>query len=64
MDNRYYPGVEVDVQGLVAELRKLFDEGDYEVQSMQVAQTAVLQARKTSCASRPRSSARSRNCGC
>ncbi len=47
MDNRYYPGVEVDVQGLVAELRKLFDEGDYEVQSMQVAQTAVLQARKS-----------------
>jgi hypothetical protein len=47
MDNRYYPGVEVDVQGLVAELRKLFDEGDYEVQFMQVAQTGVLQARKS-----------------
>ena len=47
MDNRYYPGVEVDVPGLVAELRRLFDEGDYEVQSMQVAQTAVLQARKS-----------------
>ena len=47
MDNRYYPGVEVDVQGLVAELRKLYDAGDYEVQSMQVAQTAVLQARKS-----------------
>ena len=47
MDNRYYPGVEVDVQGLVAELRRLFDEGDYEVQSMQVSQTAVLQARKS-----------------
>jgi hypothetical protein len=46
MDNRYYPGVEVDVQALVAELRKLFDDGDYEVQFMQVAQTAVLQARK------------------
>ncbi len=46
MDNRFYPGVEVDVQGLVAELRRLFDDGDYEVQSMQVAQTAVLQARK------------------
>jgi hypothetical protein len=46
MDNRYYPGVEVEVQTLVAELRRLFDEGDYEVQSMQVAQTAVLQARK------------------
>jgi len=47
MDNRYYPGVEVDVQGLVAELRKLFDEGDYQVQSMQVTQTTVLQARKS-----------------
>ncbi|MDQ1611047.1 MAG: hypothetical protein QOG00_978 [Pyrinomonadaceae bacterium] len=47
MDNRYYPGVEVDVQSLVAELRRLFDAGDYEVQSMQVAQTAVLQARKS-----------------
>ncbi len=47
MDNRYYPGVEADVQSLVAELRRLFDEGDYEVQTMQVAQTAVLQARKS-----------------
>ena len=47
MDNRYYPGVEVDVQSLVAELRRLFDEGDYEVQSMQVSHTAVLQARKS-----------------
>lgn len=47
MDNRYYPGVEVDVQGLVAELRRLFEAGDYEVQSMQVAQTSVLQARKS-----------------
>jgi hypothetical protein len=47
MDNRYYPGVEVDVQGLAGELRRLFDDGDYEVQSMQVAQTVVLQARKS-----------------
>ncbi|HMF57718.1 MAG TPA: zinc ribbon domain-containing protein [Pyrinomonadaceae bacterium] len=47
MDNRYYPGVEVDVTKLLAELRNLFDN-DYEVQTMQVAQTAVLQARKTS----------------
>jgi hypothetical protein len=47
MDNRYYPGVEVDVPSLLVELRRLFDEGDYEVQSMQVAQTAVLQARKS-----------------
>ena len=48
MDSRYYPGVEADVQQLTAELRKLFDEGDYEVQTMQVSQTAVLQARKSS----------------
>jgi hypothetical protein len=48
MDSRYYPGVEADVQQLVAELRRLFDEGDYEVQTMQVSQTAVLQARKSS----------------
>src|ERR1051325_5877340 len=48
MDSRYYPGVEADVQQLVTELRKLFDEGDYEVQTMQVSQTAVLQARKSS----------------
>ncbi|HEX8097344.1 MAG TPA: zinc ribbon domain-containing protein [Pyrinomonadaceae bacterium] len=45
MDNRYYPGVEVDTAQLTAELRKLFDD-DYEVQTMQVASTAVLQARK------------------
>ncbi len=47
MDNRYYPGVEVDAQQLIAELRGIFDS-DYEVQTMQVAQTAVLQARKSS----------------
>ena len=47
MDNRYYPGVEVDVPSLVAELQRLFDDGDYEVQSMQVAQTTVMQARKS-----------------
>jgi hypothetical protein len=47
MDSRYYPGVEVDVQKLVAELRNLFDEG-YEVQTMQVSATSVLQARKSS----------------
>ena len=48
MDSRYYPGVEADVQQLMAELRRLF-EGDtaYEVQTMQVSSTAVLQARKT-----------------
>lgn len=47
MDSRYYPGVEADVQNLVAELRNLFDE-DYEVQTMQVSATSVLQARKSS----------------
>jgi hypothetical protein len=47
MDNRYYPGVEVDAQQLISELRGIFDS-DYEVQTMQVAQTAVLQARKSS----------------
>jgi hypothetical protein len=48
MDSRYYPGVEADVTQLVAELRQLFDEGSYEVQTMQVSQTTVLQARKSS----------------
>src|SRR6185503_17767081 len=37
---------EADVQSLVAELRNLFDE-DYEVQTMQVSATSVLQARKS-----------------
>lgn len=49
MDNRYYPGVEVDVTQLMSELYKLFDEDDaYEAQTMQVSSTAVLQARKSS----------------
>jgi hypothetical protein len=47
MDSRYYPGVEIDVSKLLDELRNLFDE-DYEVQTMQVAATSVLQARKSS----------------
>ena len=47
MDSRYYPGVEADVSQLTAELRRLFDEGDYEFQSMQVSQTTVVQARKS-----------------
>lgn len=47
MDNRYYPGVEADSTRLMAELRQLFDE-DYEVQTMQVSSTTVLQARKSS----------------
>ncbi len=47
MDNRYYPGVEADVAQMVAELRNIFDDA-YEVQTMQVSQTTVLQARKSS----------------
>ena len=47
MDNRFYPGVEADAQQLVTELRNLFD-ADYEVQTMQVSSTTVLQARKSS----------------
>jgi hypothetical protein len=47
MDTRYYPGVEADVPKLVAELRDLFDE-DYEVQTVQVSSTTVVQARKSS----------------
>ncbi|HEX8651175.1 MAG TPA: zinc ribbon domain-containing protein [Pyrinomonadaceae bacterium] len=47
MDNRFYPGVEADAQQLVTELRNLFDT-DYEVQTMQVSSTTVLQARKSS----------------
>src|SRR3982751_1427289 len=47
MDNRFYPGVEADTQQLVTDLRKLFD-ADYEVQTMQVSSTTVLQARKSS----------------
>ena len=47
MDSRYYPGVEADVPKLIAELRRLFDE-DYEIQTMNVSATTVLQARKSS----------------
>ena len=47
MDSRYYPGVEADVAKLVSELRALFDQ-DYEVQTMHVSSTTVLQARKSS----------------
>ncbi|HUE83597.1 MAG TPA: zinc ribbon domain-containing protein [Pyrinomonadaceae bacterium] len=46
MDSRYYPGVEADVTKLTAELRKLFDE-NFEVQTMHISNTVVLQARKT-----------------
>jgi hypothetical protein len=47
MESRYYPGVEADVSRLLSELRTLFDE-DFDVQTMQVSSTAVLQARKSS----------------
>ncbi|HYP52519.1 MAG TPA: zinc ribbon domain-containing protein [Pyrinomonadaceae bacterium] len=48
MNSRFYPGVEADVAQLMAELQQLFagDEA-YEVQTMQMAATAVLQARKS-----------------
>ena len=47
MDSRYYPAVEADVSKLITELRNLFDE-DYEIQTMNVSSTTVLQARKSS----------------
>lgn len=47
MDSRYYPGVDADISKLMAELRSLFDQ-DYEVQTMHVSSTTVLQARKSS----------------
>jgi len=47
MESRYYPGVEADTIKLMTELRDLFDE-DFEVQTMQVSSTSVLQARKSS----------------
>lgn len=47
MDSRYYPGVEVDAPRLIAELRQVLDAEEYEVQTMQVSATSVLQARKT-----------------
>ena len=46
MDSRYYPNVEADVAVLTTELRSLFDS-DYEVQTMQVSATSVVQARKS-----------------
>ncbi len=49
MDSRYYPGVEADAQQLLRELRQLFDsDSGFEVQTMQVHSTSILQARKTS----------------
>src|SRR5919205_661810 len=49
MDSRFYPGVEADLPQLLVELRTLFDNDTaFEVQTMQVSSTAVLQARKSS----------------
>ena len=47
MESRYYPGVEADTIKLMTELRDVFDE-DFELQTMQVSSTAILQARKSS----------------
>ena len=49
MESRFYPGVQADTAQITRELRALFD-GDtgFEVQTMQVSTTAVIQARKTS----------------
>ena len=49
MESRFYPGVEADAVQLIGELRRLFDtDTAFEIQTMQVSSTAVLQARKTS----------------
>src|SRR5919108_3967570 len=47
MDSRFYPGVEADIPKLNAELRNAFDK-DYEVQTFQVSNTSIIQARKSS----------------
>ena len=49
MESRFYPGVQADTAQLTRELRALFDSDTaFEVQTMQVSTTAVIQARKTS----------------
>jgi hypothetical protein len=49
MDSRFYPGVKADLPQLLVELRTLFDnDSAFEIQTMQISSTAVLQARKTS----------------
>ncbi|HEX8560286.1 MAG TPA: zinc ribbon domain-containing protein [Pyrinomonadaceae bacterium] len=49
MESRFYPGVQADAPQLMRELRALFDSDTaFEVQTMQVSSTAVIQARKTS----------------
>lgn len=47
MESRNYPGVEADIELLIAELRLLFDS-DYEIQTMHLGNVSVLQARKSS----------------
>jgi hypothetical protein len=49
MESRFYPGVQADTGQLTRELRALFDnDSAFEIQTMQVSATAVIQARKTS----------------
>ncbi len=49
MESRFYPGVQADTTQIMTELRHLFDaDTAFEVQTMQVSSTAVLQARKSS----------------
>jgi hypothetical protein len=49
MESRFYPGVQADSPQLIRELRALFDaDTGFEIQTMQVSSTAVIQARKTS----------------
>jgi hypothetical protein len=49
MESRFYPGVQADSVQLTRELRALFDSDTaFEIQTMQVSATAVIQARKTS----------------
>jgi hypothetical protein len=49
MESRFYPGVQADTTQIMKELRTLFDaDTAFEVQTMQVSSTAVLQARKSS----------------
>jgi len=49
MESRFYPGVQADSTQLMRELRALFDsDSAFEVQTMQVTATAVMQARKSS----------------
>ena len=46
MDSRFYPGVEADPVAMTSDLRKIFPD-NYQVQSMQVSATTVIQARKS-----------------